>query len=83
MHPSSAEAIRANAAVWVWDGYWRPAVVIGPGRTGEFLVVRFEHGVSAPLPAANMRLRRPSLRGADMPSPIYGLVWPIRTAAFL
>jgi CheY-like chemotaxis protein len=60
--------------VWVWDGYWLPAVVVGRGLTREFLVVRFEHGVSAPLPSANVRLRQPSLRGADKPSTIIPLV---------
>jgi CheY-like chemotaxis protein len=70
MGPSPADAIKVNTPVWVWDGHWLPAVVVGPGLTSEFLVVRFDHGVSAPLPSANIRRRRPSLRGTDIPSTI-------------
>jgi len=74
MGPSLADTIKVNAPVWVWDGHWLPAVVAGPGLTPEFLVVRFEHGVSAPMPFANIRPRRPNLRGADIPSTIAPLV---------
>ncbi|MBV8358480.1 MAG: response regulator [Deltaproteobacteria bacterium] len=74
MDPSLADTIKVNAPVWVWDGHWLPAVVVGPGLTSEFLVVRFEHGVSAPMPSANIRPRRPSLGGADSPSTIAPLV---------
>jgi CheY-like chemotaxis protein len=74
MDPSLADTIKITAPVWVWDGHWLPAVVVGPGLTPEFLVVRFEHGVSAPMPSANIRPRRPSLRGADIPSTIAPMV---------
>jgi hypothetical protein len=74
MGPSLADTIRVNAPVWVWDGQWLPAVLVGPGLTREFLVVRFEHGVSGPLPSANMRLRQPTLHGADMPPTIAPLM---------
>jgi hypothetical protein len=74
MRPSLAGSTEVNAPVWVWDGHWLPAVVVSPGPTREFLIVRFGHGVSAPLPSANMRIRRPSLRGADIPSDIDPLV---------
>ena len=74
MGPSLADTIKVNTPVWVWDGHWLPAVVVGPGFTREFLVVRFEHGVSAPMPSANIRPRWPSLRGADTPSTIAALV---------
>jgi hypothetical protein len=67
MAPSLADTFIVNTPVWVWDGQWLPAVVVGPGLTREFLVVRFEHGVSGPLPSANMRSRQPALHGADMP----------------
>jgi CheY-like chemotaxis protein len=70
MDPSLADTIKINTPVWVWAGHWLPAVVVGPGLTREFLVVCFEHGVSAPLLLANIRLRQPSFRGADMPSTI-------------
>ena len=74
MDPSLADTITVKAPVWVWDGHWLPAVVIGPGLTPEFLVIRFEHGVSAPMPSINIRPRRPSLQGADIPSTIAALV---------
>ena len=74
MDPSLADTIKVNAPVWVWDGHWLAAVVAGPGLTSEFIVVRFEHGVSAPMPSGNIQPRRPSLRGADIPSTIAPLV---------
>jgi hypothetical protein len=74
MGPSLADSITIDAPVWVWDGHWLPAVVVGPGLSPDFLVVRFEHGVSAPVPSANIQPRQPSLGGADLPSSIAPLV---------
>ena len=67
MDAALASAVGVNAPVWVWDGCWWRAVVIDMGPKKEFLVVRFEHGVSAPILLANIRFRDPNLRGADKP----------------
>jgi hypothetical protein len=63
--------IEPATAVWVWDGSWWPAMVT---RTlvdcGErLLIVRFEHGLTAPARPANLEPRDPDVGGADKPCP--------------
>src|ERR1700730_1577582 len=62
-----ADLIKAHASVWVWDGYWLPAVVVGPANLPGAFVVRLEHGGSAPLPLTNMRAGEPGAHGSDRP----------------
>jgi hypothetical protein len=61
--------IELATAVWVWDGSWWPAMVT---RTlldcGErLLIVRFEHGLTAPARPATLEPRDPDVGGADKP----------------
>jgi hypothetical protein len=44
MDASQAKHIKRAAPVWVWDGYWWPAVVADAERGGGFLIVRLENG---------------------------------------
>jgi hypothetical protein len=67
MDASAAAMIGVNAAVWVWDSGWWPAVVIDSEPTDNRLLVRFEHGVSAPISVANIQFREPRLCGTDKP----------------
>jgi hypothetical protein len=70
MQASRPKQIERAAAVWVWDGSWWPAMVTGALIVcGErLLIVRFEHGLTAPARPANLEPRDPGLRGADKPS---------------
>jgi hypothetical protein len=69
MEGSRPKQIKRETAVWVWDGSWWPAVVIDGfiDRGERLLIVRFEHGVTAPARAADLEPREPNLRGADKP----------------
>jgi hypothetical protein len=69
MDPCQAKQIEPAAPVWVWDGHWWPAIVADASakRGRGFLIVRFENGVTAPVPRARLQLRDPALRGADKP----------------
>jgi hypothetical protein len=59
-----------RAAVWVWDEGWWPATVTEAlfDRGERLLIVRFEHGLTAPAYRANLKPRDPELLGADKPS---------------
>jgi len=64
------ESLQRNALLWVWDGAWLPASVIETpleAATGVVLV-RFRHGVSAPVHVSRVAARNPALRDADRPS---------------
>lgn len=64
------ESLRGNSSLWVWDGTWLPAKLIETpleSATG-ILLVRFSHGVSAPVPISHVAVRDPALHGADRPS---------------
>jgi len=58
-------------AVWVWDGSWWPATVTRAlvHRGERLLIVRFEHGLTAPARPASLEPRNPDLGGADKPCP--------------
>jgi hypothetical protein len=60
---------RPDSPVWVWDGLWLPGVVAEVVRnSGQgFLVVQFQHGVSAPVAWADVIPRNPELGGSDRP----------------
>src|SRR5258706_5517490 len=63
--------IEPATAVWVWDGSWWPATVTRAlVQCGErLLIVRFEHGLTAPARPASLEPRDPDLGGADQPCP--------------
>lgn len=65
--------IEPAAAVWVWDGSWWPAVVTCAlvDRGERLLIVRFEHGLTAPARSASLEPRDPDLCGADKPCPVF------------
>src|ERR1700730_17816679 len=61
--------VKRDTAVWVWDGSWLPAIVTDAfiDRGERLLIVRFEHGVTAPARGVNLEPREPNLRDADKP----------------
>jgi hypothetical protein len=61
--------IEPSTAVWIWDGSWWPAVVTRVlVNCGErLLIVRFEHGLTAPARPGSLESRDPDLGGADKP----------------
>jgi hypothetical protein len=61
MDTSQAEQITRAAPVWVWDGYWWPAVVADVERSGGFFIVRFENGVTVPAQKVRLQPRDPTL----------------------
>jgi hypothetical protein len=63
------EQIEPATAVWVWDGSWWPAMVTRSlvHRGERLLIVRFEHGLTAPARPASLEPRDPDLGGADKP----------------
>jgi len=69
MDGSQANQIEREAAVWVWDGTWWPATVTNAtvDRGERLLIVRFEHGVTAPALPTDLEPRDPDLRGTDKP----------------
>jgi hypothetical protein len=71
METSRLKQIERAATVWVWDGSWWPAVVTNAlvDRGERLLIVRFEHGLTAPARPANLEPRDPDLCGADKPCP--------------
>jgi hypothetical protein len=73
-HPAALQRpqqIEPATAVWVWDGSWWPAMVTRAlVHCGErLLIVRFEHGLTAPARPASLEPRDPDLGGADKPCP--------------
>ena len=56
--------LRQHTPVWVWDGYWWPAIVVTPDLETEMILVRFENGVTAPVKASDIR-KRHAARGAS------------------
>ena len=67
MDASQAKQIKRLAPVWVWDGYWWPAVVANAKHDGGFLIVRLENGVTVPVQRARLQPRDPTLHGDDKP----------------
>jgi hypothetical protein len=67
MDASQAKPINRAAPVWVWDGYWWPAVVADAERGGGFLIVRLEKGITVPVERARLQPRDPTLHGDDKP----------------
>jgi hypothetical protein len=69
MNALRSKHIVPPAAVWVWDGTWLPAVVTAAlaDRGERLLLVRFDHGLTAPARPADLAPRDPHLRGADKP----------------
>jgi hypothetical protein len=67
MDASQAEQIKCAAPVWVWDGYWWPAVVADVEGSGGFLIVRFQNGVTVPAQKVRLQPRDPTLHGDDKP----------------
>jgi hypothetical protein len=67
MDASEAKQVKRAAPVWVWDGYWWPAVVADAKRGGGFLIVRLENGVTVPVQRTRLYPRDPGLRGHDKP----------------
>jgi hypothetical protein len=59
--------IKRAAPVWVWDGYWWPAVVADAKRGNGSLIVRLENGVTVPVQKARLQPRDPTLGGHDKP----------------
>ena len=51
--------LQAQTPVWVWDGYWWPALVVLPAldRDHDLMLVRFDNGVTAPVKASSVRHR--------------------------
>jgi hypothetical protein len=47
MDTSQVEQIKCAAPVWVWDGYWWPAVVADVDGSGGFLIALRERSYSA------------------------------------
>jgi len=48
-----------HTPVWVWDGYWWPALVVLPTLDSERdkMLVRFTNGVTAPVKTSAVRFR--------------------------
>jgi hypothetical protein len=67
MDASQAKQIKRAAPVWVWDGSWWAAVVADAERSGGFLIVRLENGVTVPVLGARLQPRDPTLHGDDKP----------------
>ncbi len=67
MDASQAKQIKRAAPVWVWDGYWWPAVVADAERGGGVLIVRLENGITVPVQRARLQPRDPTLHGDDKP----------------
>ena len=67
--PQQPKYTEHGMAVWVWDGSWWPATVTRAlVHRGELLlIVRFEHGLTAPARPASLEPRDPDLGGADKP----------------
>ena len=63
-------SLEPNAPLWVWDGAWFPAhLVESPlDPSTSRILVRFGHGVSAPIAVSHVMLRDPALNGSDRPS---------------
>ena len=55
--------LKEHTPVWVWDGYWWPAIVIALDPANEMIIVRFENGVTAPMKASDLRGRDVSSQG--------------------
>ena len=72
MQASRPKQIEPIAAVWVWDGSWWPAIVTRAlvDRGERLLIVRFEHGLTAPARPASLEPRDPDLCGTDKPCPV-------------
>src|SRR5271170_7033759 len=64
------DALEPLTPLWVWDGAWLPAHLIDPllESASGLILVRFSHGISAPIDASHVVLRDPSLHESDRPS---------------
>jgi len=67
--PQQPTRIESTSAVWVWDGSWWPATVTRAlvHRGERVLIVRFEHGLTAPARPDSLQPRDPHLSGTDKP----------------
>jgi hypothetical protein len=59
--------LRLHSSLWVWDGTWLSATIVEALDSGV-IIVRFSHGVSAPIAASKVAIRNPALHGTDRPS---------------
>jgi hypothetical protein len=59
-----------QAPLWVWDGTWLPAHLVEASLDSAAgrVLVRFSHGVSAPIEVSRVVPRDPALHGSDRPS---------------
>lgn len=70
MNACPIDALAPETPLWVWDGSWLPAHLIETllvPSTG-WVLVRFNHGISAPIAASRILLRDPALHESDRPS---------------
>ena len=65
METPRADHMNRDDPVWVWDGFWLPAVMVEPDH--KRALVRFENGCSAPASWADVERRDPHARGRDRP----------------
>jgi hypothetical protein len=57
---------KLGAQVWVWDSTWLPGVIVQRTRR-DSLSIRLDHGVTFCADIANLAVRDPARRGADVP----------------
>jgi hypothetical protein len=67
MQNDQIDLLRLHSSLWVWDGTWLSATIVEALDSGV-IIVRFSHGVSAPIAASKVAIRNPALQGADRPS---------------
>jgi hypothetical protein len=67
MQNGQIDLLPLHSPLWVWDGTWLPAT-IAVTLDGGVIIVRFSHGVSAPIAASKVAIRNPALHGTDRPS---------------
>ena len=70
MNPCHIDALPLDAPLWVWDGTWLTAHLIEASleSPGGRALVRFSHGMSAPIAVSRIVLRDPALNESDRPS---------------
>jgi hypothetical protein len=67
MHTEQIGWLRPHCPIWVWDGAWLAATIV-EALDGGIIIVRFSHGISAPLAVSKAAIRIPALHGTDRPS---------------
>jgi hypothetical protein len=70
MNTCRLDALTPDTPLWVWDGTWLTAHLIETplAPSTERVLVRFGHGISAPIAASRIVLRDPALHESDRPS---------------